>query len=115
MRGQRFGCVVRDVGPAQLGPAECQIWIALETARFREGVIDEDRRRRDPSYVCKDVFTVCPLIAGARRVPTSDLRGALPRVKKHLPPFNTPVLENALGRAAVAPSEGASLLCMAPS
>ena len=48
-----------------------------------------------------------------RRAPTSDLRSALRRVKKHLPPANTPGLDAVLGRAGAAPSEGAQLRLLA--
>ena len=88
-------------------PFKCQLRFAPGATRFREAVIDEYGRRCDPSYVSKDIFNICPRMAEIRRASTSDLRSALLRVKKHLPPANTPGLEAVLGRAGVAQSEGA--------
>ena len=47
-----------------------------------------------------------------RRASPSEVRSALLRVKKHLPPSNTSGLEDVLGQGGEVPSEGTSLLLM---
>ena len=47
-----------------------------------------------------------------RRAAPAEIRSALLRVKKHLPPPNASGLEDVLGQAGGVPSEGASLLLM---
>ena len=101
-------------GQSSANPLRRQICIALETIRFREDVIDEYTHRCDPSYVCKDIFLACPWVVEIRRASTSDLRRALLRVTKHFPPANTSRLEDVSGRAGEVPTEGTSLLMMAP-
>ena len=82
----------------------------LEPARSRKAVIDEYKRRRDPSYVRKDIFNIRPRMAETRHAPTSDLRSALLRVNKHLSPADAPGSEDALGRGGGASLYGASVL-----
>ena len=65
---------------------DAPIFRALGAANVCELVAGEYKNRRDPSSVCRDIFAGCPWAVELRRAPPSDLRTALVRVKKHLPP-----------------------------
>ena len=41
-----------------IAPFKCQMRIGLDSAKNREAVINEYKHRRDPLYVCKDIFDV---------------------------------------------------------
>ena len=70
----------------------------------------EYKSRRDPASVCRDIFVVRPWMGELRRASRTDLRTALVRAKKHLPPSNSPGLEDVLGQGGEVPSDGTSLL-----
>ena len=78
----------------------------------RETAKDEYKSRRDPFSICRDISSACPWMTELRRAAPADLRTALVRVKKHLPPSNAPGIEDALGRGGEVPPDGASLLLM---
>ena len=75
-------------------PFRCNICRALGAAKHRESVVAEYKSRRDPASVCRDIFSACPWITGVRRASPAELRAALVRVKKHLPPPNTSGVED---------------------
>ena len=85
----------------------------MGAAKRRESVAGEYKSRRDPASVCRDIFSVCPWVTEVRRASPAELRAALVRVKKRLPPSSTSGIEDVLGHGGEVPSDGASLLLMA--
>ena len=75
-------------------PFRRNICRASGAAKHRESVADEYKSRRDPASVCRDIFSACPWMTGVRRASPAELRAALVRVKKHLPPPNTSGVED---------------------
>ena len=88
----------------------CNFCRALGAAKHREMVVEEYKNRCDPAPICRDIFTVCPWLTELRRASPSELRTALARAKKRLPPPNTSGIEDVLGHGGEAPSDGTSLL-----
>ena len=88
----------------------CHFCSAPDSVRHCEGAVEEYTNRRDPLFVCKDIFVVFPWLVVLRRVSPVELRRALLRVKKHLPPANTRGLEDTLGLGGEVPAGGAPLL-----
>ena len=73
-------------------------------------MIGEYKIRRDPLFVREDISVARPLMVELRRAAPLELRSALLRVTRHLPPANTSGLEDALGPGSEIPSDGTSLL-----
>ena len=90
----------------------CNVCIALNSAQHRNMVLDEFKSRCDPTSICRDIFAVCPWMAHLRQAPPNEIRVALRRVKRHLPPSNSSGLEDVLGQGGEIPSESTSLLLM---
>ena len=90
----------------------CNVCIALNSAQHRNMVLDEFKSRCDPTSICRDIFVVCPWMVHLRQASPNDIRVALRRVKRHLPPSNSSGLEDVLGQGGEIPSEGTSLLLM---
>ena len=90
----------------------CHVCVALGTAKHRDKVVDEFKSRCDPTSICRDIFVVCPWMVRLRQASPGDIRSALRRVKKHLPPSNASGLEDVLGQGGEVPSESTSLLLM---
>ena len=83
---------------------------ASDSAKRRDAVIEEYKIRREPLFVRKDIFVARPLMFELRRAAFLELRSALLRVTRHLPPANTSGLEDALWPGSEIPSDGTSLL-----
>ena len=96
--------------PSGAAQFRCRICDALGSAKRREAVVEEYKNRRGFAFARKDVFVACPWTGDLRRASSVELRSALLRVMKHLPPANSPGLEDVLGRGCEAPSGGTSLL-----
>ena len=64
-------------GKTRSSPFKRRMCIALESVELREAVIDEYTHRRDPVYVRKDIFDVCPWMVEIRRASTPELRSPL--------------------------------------
>ena len=107
-----FASSLRAWAPNAAAQFRCNMCLALDAAKRRESVVDEYKDRCDPSSVRRDILVMCPWMAGLRRAPPSELRSALLRAKKHLPPSNTSGLEDVLGQGGEVPSGGTSLLLM---
>ena len=90
----------------------CHVCIALSTAQHRDKVVVEFKSRCDPTSICRDIFVVCPWMVQLRQATPGEIRSALRRVKKHLPPSNASGLEDVLGQGGEVPSESTSLLLM---
>ena len=93
-------------------PARRNVCIALDGAGSRTTFIDVYTGRRDPMFVRKDIFSVCPRMVKLTRASSGELRSALLKVKKHLAPADTPGLEDVLGQGCDIPSGGTSFLLM---
>ena len=100
----------RLASPSQFS---CGVCIALESARFRRAPVDDYEDRRDPMAPCNDVFAACPRMADIFRAAPGEIRNALPRVRRHLPPPNMPRLKGVVGLGGEVPSKGTSLCLMA--
>ena len=74
--------------PNAPAPFRCNICRAVDAAKRRESVAGEYMNRCDPASVRRDIFTARPWMVKLRRASPSDLRKALVRVKKRLPPSN---------------------------
>ena len=96
--------------PNASAPFRCNICRALDAAKYRESVVGVYQNRCDPSSICRDIFAVRPWMLDLRRASPTELRSALLRAKKRLPPSNTSGLEDALGQGGEAPSDGTLLL-----
>ena len=107
-----FAASVGAWSPSTPAPFRCSICRVMDAVKRREAVVGEYKNRCDPASVCRYISTVCPWVVEVRRASPSDLRAALVRVKKHLPPSNMPGLEDALGFGGEAPPDSASLLLM---
>ena len=90
----------------------CSVRVSLDSAKHRNTALEEFKSRCGPTSICRDTFVVCPWMAQLRRASPSEVRSALLRAKKRLPPSNTSGLEDVLGQGGEVPSEGASLLLM---
>ena len=90
----------------------CNVCIALLSAQHRNTVLDEFKSRCDPTSICRDIFVVCPWMVPLRQASPNEIRAALRRVKRHLPPSNSSGLEDVLGQGGDVPSESTSLLLM---
>ena len=90
----------------------CHVCIAMSSAQHRDKVLIEFKSRCDPTSICRDIFVVCPWMVRLRQASPGEVRSALRRVKKHLPPSNASGLEDVLGQGGEVPSEGTSLLLM---
>ena len=75
----------------------CHVCVALDSALHRDAVLEEFKSRCDPTSICRDIFVVCPWMVELRRASPGEVRSALLRVKKHLPPSNSSGLEDVLG------------------
>ena len=62
----------------------CNICLALDVAKRRESVAGEYKNRCDPSFICRDMFVVCPWMVELCRGSPSELRSAMLRVKKRV-------------------------------
>ena len=98
--------------PSAPAPFRCNICRALNSAYHRESVWGDYKNRRDPASARRDMFIVSPRTVESRRASPSDLRTALIRAKKQLPPSNMSGIEDVLGSGGEAPSDGASFLLM---
>ena len=98
--------------PSAPAPLRCNICRALNSAYHRESVWGDYKNRRDPASARRDMFIVSPRTVESRRASPSDLRTALIRAKKQLPPSNMSGIEGVLGHGGEVPSDGASLLPM---
>ena len=107
-----FASSVGIWAPNAPAPFRCNICHASYAAKRREFVVGEYENRRDPASVHRDIFMARHWAAELRRAPPSDLRTALVRVKKHLPPLNMSGIEDVLGHGGEAPSDGTPLLLM---
>ena len=90
----------------------CHVCIAFSSAQHRDRVLVEFKSRCDPTSICRDIFVVCPWMVQLRQASPGEVRSALRRVKKHLPPSNASGLEDVLGQGGEVPSESTSLLLM---
>ena len=103
---QTFGLWMPSA-PAQFRRNVC---LALHSVKHREAAVGEFKSRFDPAPIRRDTFAAYPWMAEVRRSTPAEIRSALLRVKKDLPPPNASGLEDVLGQAGEVPSEGTSLL-----
>ena len=66
-----------------------RICSALVSAKHRGAAVEGFKNRRDPLFARKHIFVVCLWMDDPRRAPPLELRNALLRARKHLPPANT--------------------------
>ena len=95
--------------PGASVPPRRNICGAMDSAKRCDAVIEEYKDWRDPLFTRKDIFALSPRMADFVRASLVELRSALLRVKKHLPPANTSGQEEVLGQGSEAPSDGTSL------
>ena len=98
--------------PSAAIPFLCNNCGALDSAKRRDAVVAEYENRCGPLLARKDLLVASSRMVDLRLASLVELRGAVLRLQKHLPPANTSRLEDALRQGSEVPSDGTSLLLM---